>query len=176
MIFLLICAGGVYFLLGEPKDAIALAISVLFLVVITFFQEKKTERTLQALRNLASPRALVIRDGVHMRISGREVVPGDCIFAGSDRVPADSYDVEDEHWLLMNHCYHVNPSRYEIRVGSGGKGIHAGRTRHSLRFSNAHQHVHGVAMDAKNRVRTEWEKRKDVGRIRQEDTLFARNR
>ena len=46
---------------------------------ITLYQERKTERALEALRDLSSPRALVIRDSVHKRIAGREVVPGDLI-------------------------------------------------------------------------------------------------
>lgn len=101
MIFLLICAGTVYFFLGEPKDAIALAISVVFLIIITFFQEKKTERTLQALKNLASPRALVIRDGERMRIAGREVVVDDIIvLQEGDRVPADAYLLTEEQVLI----------------------------------------------------------------------------
>jgi len=46
---------------------------------------------LEALRDLASPRALVIRDGVQKRISGREVVRGDIIvLSEGDRVPADA--------------------------------------------------------------------------------------
>ncbi len=58
---------------------------------ITLYQERKTERALEALRDLSSPRALVIRDGVHKRIPGREVVPGDLIvLSEGDRVPADA--------------------------------------------------------------------------------------
>jgi P-type Ca2+ transporter type 2C len=101
MILLLVLAGTIYFLLGEPKDAVMLAFSVIVVIAITFFQEKKTERTLEALRNLASPRALVIRGGVHMRIPGREVVRDDIILLREgDRVPADSYIVENEHLVI----------------------------------------------------------------------------
>ena len=58
---------------------------------ITFYQERKTERALGSLRDLSSPRALVIRDGVDKRIAGRDVVPGDLIvLAEGDRVPADA--------------------------------------------------------------------------------------
>ena len=58
---------------------------------ITIFQERKTERALEALRDLSSPRALVIRNGEHKRIAGREVVPGDLIvLSEGDRVPADA--------------------------------------------------------------------------------------
>ena len=46
---------------------------------ITLYQERKTERALEALRDLSSPRALVIRDGEQQRIAGREVVRGDLL-------------------------------------------------------------------------------------------------
>jgi Ca2+-transporting ATPase len=65
--------------------------SVLVVMGITFYQERKTERALEALRDLSSPRALVIRDGEEKRIAGRDVVPGDLIvLAEGDRVPADA--------------------------------------------------------------------------------------
>jgi Ca2+-transporting ATPase len=62
-----------------------------FLVMgITIYQEGKTEKALDALRDLSSPRALVIRDGNRSRIPGCEVVQGDyIILAEGDRVPAD---------------------------------------------------------------------------------------
>ena len=64
---------------------------VLVVMGITFYQERKTERALESLRDLSSPRALVIRDGVDKRIAGRDVVPGDLIvLAEGDRVPADA--------------------------------------------------------------------------------------
>lgn len=91
MLLLLIGSGLIYLFIGEPKDA-AMLLSFVFVVVgITFYQERKTERALEALRNLSSPRALVIRDGKQRRIAGREVVRGDIIFLREgDRVPADA--------------------------------------------------------------------------------------
>jgi Ca2+-transporting ATPase len=67
-------------------------LSFVFVIMgIEFYQEKKTEKALDALRDLASPRALVIRDGVEIRIPGREVVTGDIlILQEGDRVPADA--------------------------------------------------------------------------------------
>ena len=60
-------------------------------VSISIVQETRSERVLEALRNLASPRALVLRDGERKRIPGREVVPGDIvILSEGDRVPADA--------------------------------------------------------------------------------------
>ena len=70
---------------------LVLSFSLFVIFGITIFQERKTERALEALRDLSSPRALVIRDGEQKRIAGREVVRGDIlILTEGDRVPADA--------------------------------------------------------------------------------------
>lgn len=90
MLLLLIGAGLIYLFIGEERDALMLLFFVLVVVGITFYQQRKTERALEALRNLSSPRALVIRDGKQRRIPGREVVRDDIvILREGDRVPAD---------------------------------------------------------------------------------------
>jgi Ca2+-transporting ATPase len=90
MFLMLVAAGTLYLLMGEPSDALMLLGFVFVVMAITIVQERRTERALEALRDLSSPRALVIRDGVHRRIAGREVVTGDMVMlAEGDRVPAD---------------------------------------------------------------------------------------
>lgn len=94
MILLLLAAAGVSFLLAEPIDSAILVASVLFVVAISLYQQNKTENALAALRDLSAPRALVVRDGVELRIPGRDVVPGDLVIVGEgDRVPADGVAV-----------------------------------------------------------------------------------
>jgi len=90
--FLLLVAGGVlYLILGDLQEALMLLGFVLVVMGITLYQERKTERALEALRDLSSPRALVIRDGEQKRIAGRDVVQGDIlILTEGDRVPADA--------------------------------------------------------------------------------------
>ncbi len=90
--FLLLIAGGVvYLILGDVTEALALLASVFLIIGITLYQERKTENALEALRDLSSPRALVIREGAQARIAGREVVRGDVVvLAEGDRVPADA--------------------------------------------------------------------------------------
>jgi Ca2+-transporting ATPase len=91
MFILLIASGAIYMLLGDPAEAVALLAAVFLVIGITLYQEQKTERALQALRELSSPRALVIRDGVAKRIAGRNVVRDDLIvLREGDRVPADA--------------------------------------------------------------------------------------
>jgi Ca2+-transporting ATPase len=90
MLLLLVGAGTVNFLLAEPLDGVILMLFVLVVVFISTYQEHKTEGALAALRDLSSPRALVVRDGRQIRISGREVVRGDVVLLSEgDRVPAD---------------------------------------------------------------------------------------
>jgi len=90
MFILLVASGLIYFVLGDISEGIMLMSFVLVIIGITVYQEQKTERALEALRNLSSPRALVIRDGEQVRIPGREVVTGDLvILVEGDRVPAD---------------------------------------------------------------------------------------
>lgn len=91
MFLLLICGGAIYLLLGDIREAVMLLSFVFVVMGITLYQERKTERALEALRDLSSPRALVIRDGEQQRIPGREVVRGDIIvLSEGDRVPADA--------------------------------------------------------------------------------------
>jgi len=91
MILLLVGAGLIYLLLGEFRDSVVLLVSIFVVIGITLYQERKTERALEALRDLSSPRALVIRDGQQTRIAGREVVRGDLVvLSEGDRVPADA--------------------------------------------------------------------------------------
>jgi P-type Ca2+ transporter type 2C len=91
MFLMLIACGGLYLALGDPQEALMLIGFVIVIISITFFQEQKTERALEALRDLSSPRALVIRDGAQQRIAGREVVRDDIILVSEgDRIPADA--------------------------------------------------------------------------------------
>ena len=91
MFLLLIACGVLYLILGDFKEAMMLLGFVFVIIGITLYQENKTERALDALRDLSSPRALVIRNGVQLRIAGREVVREDIILLSEgDRVPADA--------------------------------------------------------------------------------------
>jgi Ca2+-transporting ATPase len=91
MFLLLLACGTIYLLLGNVQEALMLLGFVFVVLGITLYQERKTERALEALRDLSSPRALVIRDGQRKRIAGRDVVRGDLIvLAEGDRVPADA--------------------------------------------------------------------------------------
>ena len=97
MLALLIAGGLVYLALGDWREALILLVFANLSIAITVVQETRTERVLDALRDLTSPRALVIRDGERKRIPGREVARGDLlVLSEGDRVPADAAIVECE--------------------------------------------------------------------------------
>ena len=98
MSLLLLICGGIYAAVGDRQEAFMLLGFVIFIMALTLFQERKTGRALAALRDLASPRALVIRDGERIRIAGRELVQDDMIVLGEgDRVPADAALLQASH-------------------------------------------------------------------------------
>ncbi|HOT45813.1 MAG TPA: cation-translocating P-type ATPase [Spirochaetota bacterium] len=91
MFILLVACGVIYLVLGDLEEAIMLLGFVFVIMGITIYQENKTENALEALKDLSSPRALVIRDGAEQRIAGRDVVLDDLIILREgDRVPADA--------------------------------------------------------------------------------------
>ena len=101
MFALLIGGGVVYLLLGNHTEALLLLLFASLSVGITLIQESRSENVLAALRNLASPRALVVRDGKRMLIAGREVVFDDLmVVSEGDRVAADARLVSAQDLLL----------------------------------------------------------------------------
>jgi Ca2+-transporting ATPase len=95
MFLLLVFAGAIYLIIGDLQEALILMSFVLLVMGITFFQKRRTEKALEALRDLSSPRAMVIRDGRRTRIAGVEVVRGDIlVLSEGDRVPADAVVID----------------------------------------------------------------------------------
>ncbi len=91
MFLLLVASGGIYLAVGDLTEGLLLLGFVFVVMGITLYQQRKTERALEALRDLSSPRALVIRNGGRKRIPGRELVRGDLVMVvEGDRVPADA--------------------------------------------------------------------------------------
>jgi len=104
MVLLLVACTALYFSLGDLREALILLGSIVLVVVITLVQERKTERALEALKDLSSPRASVIRDGRPTRIAAKEVVPGDLLLLEEgDRIPADA-------WLVSATALRVDES------------------------------------------------------------------
>ena len=100
MFLLLVACGTLYLILGDLQEGVMLLSFVFVIMGIEFYQEKKTEKALDSLKDLASPRALVVRDGEIIRIPGREVVKGDIVvLQEGDRVPADALVLRNNNLL-----------------------------------------------------------------------------
>lgn len=90
MFLLLIIAAIIYFILGEPRDGAIMLIFVIGIISIDVIQEWKTDKTLNALKNLSAPHCTVIRDGEEVVIESIDLVPGDVmIIAEGVKIPAD---------------------------------------------------------------------------------------
>jgi len=128
MFLLLIACGTIYFFLGDIQEALILLGFVLLVAGITLYQEHKTEHALAALRDLTSPRALVIRDGTRRRIAGREVVRGDImILSEGDRVAADaavlsSLNLTTDESLLTGESVPVRKTAWDGATPLGQPG------------------------------------------------------
>ncbi len=132
MILLLVGAGVIYLVLGELRDAMVLLVSIFVVIWISLYQERKTERALEALRDLSSPRALVIRGGQQRRIAGRDVVRGDVVvLSEGDRVPADGVvlsagNMSIDESLLTGESVPVRKAAWDGRMEvcrPGGDGL-----------------------------------------------------
>jgi len=132
MFLLLVAAGSLYLLMGALGDAVLLLSFVLVVMGITIIQERRTERALDALRQLSTPRSTVIRGGTRRSILASELVCGDVILlAEGDRVPADALLRESAHLaadesLLTGEAVAVNkaPSITSLTMDPpGGDGL-----------------------------------------------------
>lgn len=125
MILLLVACGALYFFMGDIAEAVVLMLSVFFIVAITLYQEGKSEKTVEALRDLSSPRAQVIRGGAMRRIPGREVVRGDImVVQEGDRVPADArllwgVNVQADESMLTGESAPVSKHEDDATLFSG---------------------------------------------------------
>ena len=132
MFLLLVACGAIYMVLGDRHEAFMLLGFVFVVMGITFVQQRRTERSLEALRDLSSPRALVVRGGQIQRIAGRELVCGDTVLlAEGDRVPADLELVEasnlmvDES-LLTGESVPVDKQALESAAASDAQRVFSG--------------------------------------------------
>jgi Ca2+-transporting ATPase len=150
MLVLLLASAFIYLFLGDSREALILFAFAAMSVLITVVQETRTERVLDALRDLTSPRALVIRDGERKRIAGREVVRGDLvILSEGDRVPADvrlleANDLHTDESLLTGESVPVRKSS-QVSPGEGPNSSRPGGDDLPFAFSGS-MVVRGIAI------------------------------
>jgi Ca2+-transporting ATPase len=90
LVIILLIAAGLSAFLGQGLEVIAIAVIVLFAVVLGFAQEYRAERAIEALRQMAAPLAAVLRNGEERTVPARELVPGDIVLLrAGDKIPAD---------------------------------------------------------------------------------------
>ncbi len=176
MLLLLVICGVIYLFMGESSDAAMLVFAVFVVIGITFYQERKTERTLEALRNLSSPRALVIRDGKQIRIAGREVVKEDIIILHEgDRVPADAIILSCEN-LSVDESLLTGESMPVRKMSWDGKAEQQRPGGDDLPFVYSGSLVvsgRGIARVSSIGAQTEMGKiGKSLEAIKEEDTLL----
>ncbi|WP_043461617.1 cation-translocating P-type ATPase [Azohydromonas australica] len=125
MFLLLLGAGGIYAVMGDTREALVLLGFVLVIMAVTVLQERRTDRALDALRDLSSPRALALRGGTAVRIPGREVVRGDVLLlAEGDRIPADGVLLQ-AHELATDESMLTGESE-AVPKPAGGERVFAG--------------------------------------------------
>ncbi len=150
--FLLLIGGALlYLMLGEMREGAFLMVMVVLTLGLTLYQEGKTERALDALRELASPRALVVRDGQPLHIDSRAVVLGDVIVvAEGDRVPADA-DMVAGHELAVDESLLTGES---VAVEKSPEGADAATRRlyAGTVVVKGHARAHVVATGARSQI------------------------
>ena len=102
MLLLLVISGCLYFVLGKNIEGIMMLVAILLVSAIGLFQELRSARAIRALKEMISPQVVVIRDGRHITIHSRELVPGDImVLEEGSKVPADG-TIVDAHDLSVN--------------------------------------------------------------------------
>ena len=105
MIIILIASTSISFLMGEVSEGVAILAIIILNGLLGFFQELRTEKAMEALMDMAAPKARVIRDGRTKEIPADMIVPNDLIvLEAGDRVPADAVIIEANSFLPMNQC------------------------------------------------------------------------
>jgi len=178
-VFILLLGGvSIYLLVGKYNDALVLLTFVLLVIGMTFYQERKTEKALDALRDLSSPRAIVVRNGVRERIAGKDVVVDDIlILQEGDRIPADAIilscqNLSIDESLLTGESLTVRKSVWK----AGAKMTHPGGDDRPYIYSGTMiVQGHGMAKVIAIGSQTEMGKiGKALQTIKHEDTLLKK--
>lgn len=101
MFMLLLACGSLYLIIGDYREGIILFSSIFIIIFITFYQRQKTEKALDSLKKLSSPRTLLLRDGKTKRVPSREIVIDDIMILNEgDRISADAIVIDSNHLTI----------------------------------------------------------------------------
>ena len=140
MFLMIVAAGVLYLILGDTGEALLLLAFVAIVLGITIVEERKTERVLEALRDLSSPRVRVMRDGEPQVIAGGDVVVGDIMLLDEgDRIAADAvllaaHDLSVDESLLTGESVPVGKRALAGRAGGCDRGNASWRRRPAARL------------------------------------------
>ncbi len=159
-VIILLLAALISAFLDHGVEAIAIAVIVIFSVILGFIQEYRAERAIEALREMAAPTASVLRDGEEVEIPARELVPGDVILLrAGDRVPADarlieSVNLQIEEAVLTGESL---PVEKHTEALSGGR-LEVGDRKNMVYSGTAAAYGRGKAVVAATGMNTEFGK------------------
>jgi Ca2+-transporting ATPase len=128
MVLVLLAATLLSGLLGEYIDAVAIIAIVIINGILGFYQERRAEKSLQALKELSAPQVSVLREGQWVKIPSKEIVPGDIIkFSSGDRIGADvriieSRSLEIEESALTGESVPVSKHIDRLKTENPGIG------------------------------------------------------
>ncbi|MFY4773828.1 cation-translocating P-type ATPase [Metabacillus sp. RGM 3146] len=128
MVLVLLGATLISGFLGEYIDAVAIVAIILLNGIMGFIQERKAEKSLQALKELSAPQVTCLREGEWVRIPSKELVPGDYIkFTSGDRIGADlrlveTKSLEMEESALTGESLPVQKTSDKINKDGAGLG------------------------------------------------------
>lgn len=169
LIMLLMASGLVSVIMGHTDDAISIAVAITIVVTVAFVQEYRSEKTLEALKELVPPRCRAVRDGQTVEIFAKELVPGDIVLVQvGDRVPADARLIEaidlevDESNLtgetlpVVKHTSaiknaHLHPIAERKNIIYMGTLVRAGRGR-AVVFGTGSRTEFGLVFDVMHKV------------------------
>ncbi len=137
LIIILLAATVLSAFLGRGIEAVAIAVIVLFAILLGFVQEYRAERAIDALRQMAAPTATALRGRRECQVPARDLVPGDIVVLGAgDRIPADARLIETVNLRIEESALtgesvpaekhtgpHANP---ELAVGDRRNMVFAG--------------------------------------------------
>lgn len=90
LIIILLLSAGISVLLGEATDAIVISIIVILNATLSVIQEYRAEKSMDALKKMAVPESIVIREGMPEKINSTQLVPGDIVLLETGAyIPAD---------------------------------------------------------------------------------------
>lgn len=133
MVLVLLVATLISGFLGEYVDAIAIIAIVFLNGMLGFFQERKAEKSLDALKEMSAPQVHVLRNQQWLKIPSKEVVVGDVLkFASGDRIGADlrlveSSSLEVEESALTGESYPTSKTSEPLMFASDGIGDEANK-------------------------------------------------